>query len=387
MSERSLGSPPPSRPFEPHHTRALTFSPLANAPPPFASPPGYPTDMHRRTVSILMSHCDVDKDGGISYDEFVDALARETVAPAAMGKRGMQSTEAMGVDNHPTGDRPVANWHASDTTDVTYGDGWRRKGLRAPPAPPVVVRAASRPQGPQALPVRPPLALQPPLGDRPVTNWQAPPPHARAAPRLMTPDDAPTSRLTSGAKPRDHHLRGAFGPGVAFSEGPHPAAPRLRPTPSWEQPWEQLEGVDLKGDPQPEQEQQQQELQQFLQQEQQWRRSNQAQHHGATEQAFATSQLDHLQAQIELAVNTRFPSASAAFVRIKKAQPNKVTAAELFQAVQSWGVVVPLEQVHELVARSCDDNQNGTMAYNEFSMNIMKMDHKSAPTIPDPQGR
>ena len=50
-------------------------------------------------------------------------------------------------------------------------------------------------------------------------------------------------------------------------------------------------------------------------------------------------------------------------------------------------MVVPLEQVHELVARSCDDNQNGTMAYNEFSMNIMKMDHKSAPTIPDPQGR
>ena len=167
MSECSLGSPPPSRPFEPPTTHVPSPFPLSRMPPPpFASPPGYPTDMHRRTVSILMCHCDVDKDGGISYDEFVDALARETVAPAAMGKRGMQSTEAMGVDNHPTGDRPVANWHASDTTDVTYGDGWRRKGLRAPPAPPVVVRAASRPQGPQALPVRPPLALQPPLGRR-----------------------------------------------------------------------------------------------------------------------------------------------------------------------------------------------------------------------------
>jgi hypothetical protein len=70
----------------------------------------------------------VDKDGGISYEEFVDALARETVAPAAMGKRGMQSTEAMGVDNHPTGDRPVANWHASDTTDVTDGDWLAPKG-------------------------------------------------------------------------------------------------------------------------------------------------------------------------------------------------------------------------------------------------------------------
>ena len=340
-----------------------------------------------------MRHCDVDKDGGISYEEFVDALARETVAPAAMGKRGMQSTEAMGVDNHPTGDRPVANWHASDTTDVTDGDGWRRKGLRAPPAPPpVVVRAAARPQRPAA---RPPMALQPPLGDRPVTNWRAPPPHARAAPRLMSPDDAPTSRLTSGDKPPGHHLRGTFGPGVAFSEGPHPAAPRLRPTPSWGQPWDQtdgdlegdltgeyLKGEYLKGAPQP------QEQQEELQQELQWRRSNQAQHHGATEQAFATSsQLDHLQSQIELAVNTRFPSASAAFVRIKKAQPNKVTAAELFQAVQSWGVVVPLEQVHELVARSRDDNHDGTMAYNEFSLNIMKMDHKSAPTIPDARGR
>lgn len=359
----------------------------------------------------------MDKDGGISYEEFVDALARETVAPAAMGKRGMQSTEAMGVDNHPTGDRPVANWHASDTTDVTDGDGWRRKGLRAPPAPPpVVVRPAARPQRPAA---RPPMALQPPLGDRPVTHWRAPPPHARAAPRLMSPDDAPTSRLTSGDKPPGHHLRGTFGPGVAFSEGPHPAAPRLRPTPSWGQPWEQpdgdlegdltgeyLKGEYLKGAPQPQEQQEgdptgeclkgeylkggpQPQEQQELQQELQWRRSNQAQHHGATtEQAFATSsQLDHLQSQIELAVNTRFPSASAAFVRIKKAQPNKVTAAELFQAVQSWGVVVPLEQVHELVARSRDDNHDGTMAYNEFSLNIMKMDHKSAPTIPDARGR
>jgi hypothetical protein len=212
----------------------------------------------------------------------------------------------------------------------------------------------------------------------------------------MTPDDAPTSRLTSGDKPPGHHLRGTFGPGVALSEGPHPAAPRLRPTPSWGQPWDQtdgdlegdltgeyLKGEYLKGAPQP------QEQQEELQQELQWRRSNQAQHHGATtEQAFATSsQLDHLQSQIELAVNTRFPSASAAFVRIKKAQPNKVTAAELFQAVQSWGVVVPLEQVHELVARSRDDNHDGTMAYNEFSLNIMKMDHKSAPTIPDARGR
>ena len=40
----------------------------------------------------------LDEDGdGISYEEFVDHLARGTVAPAAMGKRGMQAKEAMGV--------------------------------------------------------------------------------------------------------------------------------------------------------------------------------------------------------------------------------------------------------------------------------------------------
>jgi hypothetical protein len=49
------------------------------------------------TLDLLLSKCDQDSDGGISYEEFVDALCRETVAPAAMGKRGMQSEEAMGV--------------------------------------------------------------------------------------------------------------------------------------------------------------------------------------------------------------------------------------------------------------------------------------------------
>ena len=31
--------------------------------------------------------------------QFVDELARDTVAPAAMGKRGLQAKEAMGVDS------------------------------------------------------------------------------------------------------------------------------------------------------------------------------------------------------------------------------------------------------------------------------------------------
>jgi Ca2+-binding EF-hand superfamily protein len=50
-------------------------------------------------LDLIMSECDADGDGGVSYEEFVDKLARETVAPAAMGKRGMQSKEAMGVDS------------------------------------------------------------------------------------------------------------------------------------------------------------------------------------------------------------------------------------------------------------------------------------------------
>ena len=47
----------------------------------------------------LIGDCDADDDGGISYEEFVDKLARGTVSNAAMGKRGMQSLEAMGVDS------------------------------------------------------------------------------------------------------------------------------------------------------------------------------------------------------------------------------------------------------------------------------------------------
>ena len=57
----------------------------------------------------LLSALDVDGDGVISYAEFVDALARDTVAPAAMGKRDMQSLEAMGVDAQEMLNEIVAN--------------------------------------------------------------------------------------------------------------------------------------------------------------------------------------------------------------------------------------------------------------------------------------
>lgn len=55
------------------------------------------------TLAGLFRMCDHDGNGDISYEEFVDGLARDTVAPAAMGKRNKQSEEAMGVNAHPTG--------------------------------------------------------------------------------------------------------------------------------------------------------------------------------------------------------------------------------------------------------------------------------------------
>jgi Ca2+-binding EF-hand superfamily protein len=53
--------------------------------------------MTKDKLRMLLVQCDSDGDGHIDYKEFVDHLARDTVAPAAMGKRGMQSDEAMGV--------------------------------------------------------------------------------------------------------------------------------------------------------------------------------------------------------------------------------------------------------------------------------------------------
>ena len=50
-------------------------------------------------LTELISLCDHDGDGQVDYKEFVDALARDTVNSAAMGKRGMQAKEAMGVES------------------------------------------------------------------------------------------------------------------------------------------------------------------------------------------------------------------------------------------------------------------------------------------------
>ena len=64
----------------------------------------------------LIAACDSDGDGQVDYKEFVDVLARDTVASAAMGKRDMQAQEAMGVadlDPEFLGHKKIKNARAS----------------------------------------------------------------------------------------------------------------------------------------------------------------------------------------------------------------------------------------------------------------------------------
>ena len=63
----------------------------------------------RASVRRMMKACDSDGDGKVNYDEFVDVLARDTVALAAMGKRGMQSKQAMGVDAYAAMDEQLGH--------------------------------------------------------------------------------------------------------------------------------------------------------------------------------------------------------------------------------------------------------------------------------------
>ena len=64
----------------------------------------------------LIAACDDNGDGDVDYKEFVDVLARDTVAIAAMGKRDMQASEAMGVvdlDPEFLGHKKIKNVRAS----------------------------------------------------------------------------------------------------------------------------------------------------------------------------------------------------------------------------------------------------------------------------------
>jgi len=72
-------------------------------------------DLSDEQLELVMAECDTDGDGQIKYDEFIDHLARDTVATAAMGKRGMQSKDAMGEDayallNEQLGHKKIKNY-------------------------------------------------------------------------------------------------------------------------------------------------------------------------------------------------------------------------------------------------------------------------------------
>jgi len=55
--------------------------------------------LDHEALDMMIAACDNDGDGEVDYKEFVDVLARDTVAPAAMGKRDLQAKEAMGKDD------------------------------------------------------------------------------------------------------------------------------------------------------------------------------------------------------------------------------------------------------------------------------------------------
>jgi len=73
-------------------------------------------------MDALWTRCDADNSGEIDYKEFVDTLARDTVAPAAMGKRDMQAKEAMGVadlDPEFLGHKKVKNYKVGEAVAGT----------------------------------------------------------------------------------------------------------------------------------------------------------------------------------------------------------------------------------------------------------------------------
>ena len=96
----------------------------------------------------LIAACDGDGDGQVDYKEFVDVLARDTVASAAMGKRDMQAQEAMGVadlDPEFLGHKKMKNVRASINADLFSEETPAPKAKSAPtpagPAKPVASSA------------------------------------------------------------------------------------------------------------------------------------------------------------------------------------------------------------------------------------------------------
>ena len=78
-------------------------------------------DIPKDRLDALMKDCDSDGNGKISYAEFTDALARDTVALAAMGKRGMQAKEAMGVDAYESIDAAIHGQKIQHAYSMKHG--------------------------------------------------------------------------------------------------------------------------------------------------------------------------------------------------------------------------------------------------------------------------
>ena len=95
------------------------------------------------TLDALFRQCDPNGDGSVSYTEFVDALARDTVTLAAMNKRGLQAKEAMGADDLEA-EREFLNLNtgpkgrsAVDARNTSYAFKIVGESIPAPPrAPP-----------------------------------------------------------------------------------------------------------------------------------------------------------------------------------------------------------------------------------------------------------
>jgi Ca2+-binding EF-hand superfamily protein len=94
-------------------------------------------------LAELIEACDNDGDGQVDYKEFVDVLARDTVAPAALGKRDMQSDEAMGVSAYAALDQQLGHGGVTNAVASINDPGPAPK--KAPPA-----AKAAKPKTPPA---------------------------------------------------------------------------------------------------------------------------------------------------------------------------------------------------------------------------------------------
>ena len=118
-----------------------------------------------KTLDDLIAACDPDGDGQVVYNEFVDVLARDTVAPAALGKRGMQSKEAMGESAYKLLDEMIAGGPKKKAFDPSINatnlpvEPHESPGMAPPrpPPPPAASRGGGGAHASRPAPPRPPM--------------------------------------------------------------------------------------------------------------------------------------------------------------------------------------------------------------------------------------